>query len=99
MLNSSLNAAIIKLSSFAAVWMPAVADANFAAAEQFAVCQGCQDCKEKTSRCSLERGKLGKGLTMFLLIILLGWAMLVFAVVLPLLNQSCTMFALFLHNV
>ena len=36
---------------------------------------------------------------MFLLIPFMSWAMLVFAVVLPLLSRSCTMFALVLHIV
>ena len=71
---------------------------NFAATEQLAGHQGCQDCKEKNLRHSLERDRLGKGLAIFLLIPLLCWAMLVFTVVLPLPSCSCTMFGLVLHN-
>ena len=63
------------------------------------VAKAAKDVKVKNWRCSLERGKLGKGLAMFLLIPLLGWAMLVFVTVLLLLSCSCTMFALVLCNV
>ena len=63
------------------------------------VAKAAKDAREKTERCSLARGKLGKGLAMFLLIPLLGWAMLVFVAVLPLLSCSCTIFALVLCNV
>ena len=76
-----------------------MANAYSSAAEQLADCQSYKGCKEKNLRCSLDRGNLGQGLAFFLLIPLLGWAMLVFVVVLLLLSCSWTIFALMLHNV
>ena len=85
--------------SFAAAGVVSVANASFGAAEQLAGHQSCQACKEKNQRRSLKRGKLGKDLAIPLLIPLMGWAMLVFVVVLLLLSRSCTMSALVLCNV
>ena len=52
--------------------------------------------KKKNWRCRLDWAKLEKGLAIFLQILLLGWAILVFIIVLQLLNH--TMFAFVLYN-
>ena len=79
--------------------MAAIANANFSAAEQLAGFQRCQGCKGKNWSYSLAWRKLGKGLAMFLLIPLLGWAMLVFVAMLLLLSYNCTIFGFVLYNV